>query len=196
MNLGRTWQGCVFIGTSLDGFIAKPDGDLAWLTQPEEREHAATKGAQPALVWETFYPRVDTLVIGRTTYDTVSSFEVWPFEGKTVIVLSTTLSQSEHAQIARSVDDANTLLAAGHAQRVHVDGGRTIQSFLAEGLIDEITISIAPIILGRGSRLFGNLDRDVLLTLRGHHSTEGDGLMRVTYDVARREVPDARPPAP
>jgi dihydrofolate reductase len=186
MNIDRPWRGCVFIGTSLDGFIAKPDGDLSWLTDPEERAHVAEEGARPGLVWETFYPTVDAVVMGRTTYDTVSSFEEWPFEGKTVVVLSTTLAESDHAQIARSVDEASSILAASDATRVYVDGGRTIQSFLAAGLIDEITVSIAPILLGRGSRLFGELDRDVLLTLRGHHSTEGDGLVRVTYDVARR----------
>lgn len=186
MNIDRPWRGCVFIGTSLDGYIARPDGDLSWLTDPEERAHVAEEGAHPGLVWETFYPTVDALVMGRTTYDTVSSFDEWPFEGKTVVVLSTTLVESEHAQVARSVDEASSILAASDAKRVYVDGGRTIQSFLAAGLIDEITVSIAPILLGRGSRLFGELDRDVLLTLRGHHSTEGDGLVRVTYDVARR----------
>lgn len=71
----RTWRGCVFIGTSLDGYIAKPDGDLSWLTAPEPREHAADEGDHPALVWETFFPTVDTLVMGRTTYDTVSGFD-------------------------------------------------------------------------------------------------------------------------
>lgn len=69
---------------------------------------------------------------------------------------------------------------------MYVDGGRTIQAFLAAGLIDEITVSIAPILLGRGHRLFGDFDQNVLLTLRGHHSTRDDGLLRVTYDVHPR----------
>ncbi len=102
-----------------------------------------------------------------------------------MIVLSSTLDASPHAQVARSVEHASDMLAAIDAKRVYVDGGRTIESFLAAGLIDEITVSIAPILLGRGSRLFGELDRDVLLTLGGHHSTPDDGLVRVTYDVAR-----------
>lgn len=185
-TMTRTWRGCVFIGTSLDGYIAKPDGDLSWLTAPEPRDHAADEGGHPALVWETFFPTVDTLVMGRTTYDTVSGFEEWPFEGKTVIVLSTTLDASDRAQVVRSVDEASDFLARVGAERVYVDGGRTIQSFLSAGLVDEITVSMAPVLLGRGSRLFGDLDRDVLLTLRGHHSTAGDGLVRATYDVARR----------
>ena len=186
MTMERSWRGCVFIGTSLDGYIAKPDGDLTWLTAPRPREHTTDEGTHPALVWETFYPTVDTLVMGRTTYDTVSGFDQWPFEGKDVIVLSTTLEASEHTQVAQTVDEASAMLTAQGAARVYVDGGRTIQSFLSAGLVDEITVSIAPVLLGRGSRLFGELDRDVLLTLRGHHSTDGDGLVRVTYDISPR----------
>ncbi|MEV8239820.1 dihydrofolate reductase family protein [Microbacterium testaceum] len=186
MTITRTWRGCVFIGTSLDGYIAKPNGDLSWLTETAPRPHTTESGAHPALVWGTFFPTIDTLVMGRTTYETVLGFENWPFEGKRVIVLSSTLDTSDKAEIARSVDEVEALLANGNARRVYIDGGRTIQAFLSAGLVDELTVSIAPTLLGRGSRLFGELDSDVLLTLRGHHSTEGDGLVRITYDVAAR----------
>jgi dihydrofolate reductase len=181
----RTWTGCVFIGTSLDGFIARPDGDLDWLTEPAERPHAAESTTHPALVWETFFPTVDTLVMGRSTYETVLGFEEWPFEGKRVIVLSTTVAADDRVAVVRSIDEARELLDAEAAERVYIDGGRTIQSFLAAGLVDELTVSIAPILIGRGARLFGELTEDVRLTLRGHHSSEGDGLVRVTYDVSR-----------
>jgi len=186
MTTHRTWRGCVFIGTSLDGYIAKPDGDLSWLTTPEPRPHSTDEGANPALVWESFFPTIDTLVMGRTTYETVLGFDVWPFEGKRVIVLSSMLDTSDRADIARSVDEAVALLTESDAERVYVDGGQTIRAFISRGLIDELTVSIAPVLLGRGTRLFGELDRDVLLTLRGHHSTEGDGLVRITYDVTTR----------
>lgn len=186
MTGNRTWRGCVFIGTSLDGYIAKPDGDLSWLAEPDPRPHTTESGAHPALVWEMFFPTIDTIVMGRTTYETVLGFEDWPFEGKRVIVLSSTLDTSDKAEIARSVDEVGALLATSNAERVYIDGGRTIQAFLSAGLVDEITVSIAPILLGRGSRLFGELDRDVLLTLRGQHSTEGDGLVRITYDITPR----------
>ncbi len=186
MTKSRTWRGCVFIGTSLDGYIAKPDGDLSWLTEPEPRPHATDEGTNPALVWETFFPTIDTLVMGRATFETVLGFEGWPFEGKRVIVLSSTLDASDKAEVARSIGEVEALLAASDAERVYIDGGRTIQAFLSAGLVDELTVSIAPILLGRGSPLFGELDRDVLLTLRGHHSTEGDGLVRITYEVTPR----------
>jgi dihydrofolate reductase len=181
----RTWTGCVFIGMSLDGFIARPDGDLDWLTDPAVRPHTAASTAHPALEWETFFPTVDTLVMGRSTYETVLGFEEWPFEGKRVIVLSTTLEADDRVAVARTVDEAHELLDAETAARVYIDGGRTIQSFLAAGLVDELTVSIAPVLIGRGARLFGELTEDVHLTLRGHHSSEGDGLVRVTYDVSR-----------
>lgn len=186
MTDDRNWQGCVFIGTSLDGYIAKPDGDLAWLTDPTPRPHITESTAHPALVWETFFPRIETLVMGRSTYETVLGFDAWPFDDKRVIVLSTTLGGNGQVEVASSVEQARVLLDGGGAGRVYIDGGRTIQGFLAAGLVDEITISIAPVLLGRGSRLFGDLDRDVLLTLRGHHSTQDDGLVRATYAVQLR----------
>jgi dihydrofolate reductase len=185
MTQHRNWKGCVFIGTSLDGFIARTDGDLDWLTAPTPRPHKTGTPAHAALTWETFFPTIDTLVMGRTTYETVQGFDSWPFEGKRVIVLSTTLEEDDRVEIARAVDDAADMLNAGAATRVYVDGGRTIQSFLAQGLIDEMTVSIAPVLIGRGHRLFGDLTDDVQLIMRGHHSSEEDGLLRVTYDVSR-----------
>lgn len=186
MTHNRSWTGCVFIGTSLDGFIARPDGDLNWLTDPAVRPHTAETTAHPALTWETFFPTIDTLVMGRATYETVLGFNDWPFDGTRVIVLSTTIEEDDRIEIARSVDEAVLLLESGSTVRVYVDGGRAIQAFLRAGLIDELTVSIAPVLLGQGRRLFGDLTSDVLLTLRGHHSSEGDGLLRATYDVHTR----------
>jgi dihydrofolate reductase len=183
MSTDRAWHGCVFIGTSLDGYIAKPDGDLGWLTNPSSRPHATETTSHPALEWETFSSTIDTLVMGRSTYETVLGFDAWPFEDKRVIVLSTTLESNDKVRVVRSIQEAHKLLETEGAVRVYIDGGRTIQAFLAAGLIDEITIAMAPILLGRGHRLFGELDQDVLLTLRGHHSTPDSGLLRATYDV-------------
>jgi dihydrofolate reductase len=194
MTHDRNWKGCVFIGTSLDGFIARPDGDLAWLTDPSLRRHTTETTAHPALTWETFFPTIDTLVMGRSTYETVLGFDPWPFEGKRVIVLSTTTAAyvDDRVEVARSVQDAAGMLEGGSARRVYVDGGQTIQAFLRAGLIDELTVSIAPVLIGQGHRLFGELPGDVVLTLRGHHSSEGDGLVRVTYDVSARELDGSR----
>ena len=186
MTQNRSWIGCVFIGTSLDGFIARPSGDLDWLTNPATRPHTTDVTAHPALTWETFFPTIDTLVMGRSTYETVLGFDSWPFHEKRVIVLSTTTEADDRVEVARSVEEASGMLDAGGASRVYIDGGRTIQAFLTTGLVDEITVSIAPVLIGQGHRLFGDLAKDVTLTLRGHHSSEGDGLLRVTYDVDSR----------
>jgi len=185
MRAPRRWTGAVFIGVSLDGYVARPEGDLDWLTTPSPRGHVAAAPTTPALVWETFFPTVDAVVMGRATYETVLGFDEWAFEGKTVVVLSTTLRTDDpRVAVATSVEQARRLLDRNGPGRVYVDGGRTIQSFLTAGLVDELTVSIAPVLIGRGKRLFGDLDRDVLLTLRGTHATPEDGLVRVTYTVS------------
>jgi len=114
----------------------------------------------------------------------VLTFDPWPFDGKAVVVLSSGLvTDDERVTVARSLDEARSILTDRGARRVYVDGGQTIQAFLAAGLIDEVTVSIAPVLIGQGRRLFGDLDRDVLLSLRGVNATPDDGLVRVTYDV-------------
>jgi dihydrofolate reductase len=174
----------VFIGTSADGKIAREDGTLEWLTNPPTRHHdVAAPNDRPALVWETFFPTIDAIVMGRGTYDSVLGFGEWPFEGRHVIVLTTRSDiEDPRVRVVGSIDAARTLLDELEVRDVYIDGGRTIQSFLRAGLIDELTISIAPIILGSGRSLFGDLDADVLLTVRGSHATN-DGLVRTTYHV-------------
>lgn len=191
----REWAGCVFIGISLNGFIARTDGDLAWLTDPPVRAHQASGTDYPAQVWETFYPSVDAIVMGRETYDTVMGFDSWPFEHKDVIVLSSTMAETDRVHVARSLAEVDELLHELGTHRAYIDGGRTIQSFLAAGWVDEITVSIVPILIGCGRRLFGDLDHDVELTLQGHHSTPDDGLVRITYAVTSSAQAAAERPA-
>lgn len=182
----RSWRGRVFIGVSADGMIAREDGTLDWLTDLPDRVHEVDGApARPALVWETFFETVDAIVMGRSTYDSVLGFGAWPFEGVAVIVL-TTRGEIDDPRIrtAASIEDATRQLEALGAREVYVDGGRTIQSFLRAGLVDELTISVAPIVLGGGRPLFGALDADVQLVVRGSHATP-DGLVRTTYDVVR-----------
>jgi hypothetical protein len=92
-------------------------------------------------------------VIGRGTYEKVLTFDTWPYQEKKVIVLSTTLAEGSDTNItvARSVHAAIGLLTARKARRVYVDGGKVIQSFLRHGLLDELTVSVAPVLLGAGS---------------------------------------------
>ncbi|BDA64561.1 dihydrofolate reductase family protein [Actinomyces capricornis] len=182
----------MFIAASLDGFIARPDGAIEWLTDPAPgpRHHAPEAPAGPstsahALEWEQFLPSIDHLVMGRGTYEKVLTFEEWPYEGLGVIVLSTAL-EAEDPRItpARSLEEAVALLDARGARQVYVDGGRVIQSFLCEDLIDEITLAWAPVLLGSGLPLFGPLPRDTRLELVASHTGQ-NGLVHATYRVYR-----------
>ncbi|MBH1508352.1 dihydrofolate reductase [Stenotrophomonas maltophilia] len=186
MTTARTWRGRVFIGTSVDGKIAREDGTLDWLTDlPARRHHINAAIEHPALIWDTFIENIDAIVMGRATYETVIGFDQWPFEGMQVVVL-TTCGQIDdpRVRVAGSVEGASRLLETLGVHDVYIDGGRTIQAFLRADLVDEITISVAPVVLGAGRSLFGVLDAELQLVVRGSHATD-DGLVRTTYEVVR-----------
>ncbi|MBA8815510.1 dihydrofolate reductase [Microbacterium halimionae] len=186
MTYERTWIGRVFIGVSVDGFIARSDGDITWLTDPPQgRAHSRIDSSRAAESWETFFPAIDHVVMGRATYEKVLTFDEWPYEGKSVIVLSTTLSDEDtRITVTRDLDHALATLSDDGARQVYVDGGRVIQTFLRAGLIDEMTTSWMPVLIGEGIRLFGQLDADVHLTLLASDATD-DGGVHATYRVER-----------
>jgi dihydrofolate reductase len=170
--------GKVFIGTSLDGFIAREDGDLEWLT--------GTDLEMSDTGYNEFFASVDAMVIGRNTYETIAGFEEWPYGGKRVLVLSRTLTRVEgpETSVHHDLEDVIATLDAEGAKAVYVDGGKTIQEFLRRGLIGEITISRAPVLIGSGIPLFGPLDADVHLAHK--QTTElGAGFVQSTYEVVR-----------
>lgn len=154
----------VFIATSLDGFIAREDGDLDWL---DKANQSVPEGEDCGFF--AFMDAVDALVMGRKTFEKVLSFGSWPYGDKRVIVLS----RSELAippEIQQWVEHSSEspkalceLLSGQGLKRLYVDGGQTIQGFLGEGLISDITITIIPVILGKGIALFGDLEKDVAL---------------------------------
>lgn len=184
MTRQRTWRGRAFLGMSLDGYIAREDGDVAWLENlPLNAGHAVTGTQHPALVWETFFPEIDTLLMGRGTYEKVTTFSDWPYPDQRVLVMSTSAEVADdRVEVVRSIDDAVAALSAAGARNVYVDGGLTVSAFLRRGLLDELTVAIAPIILGAGTPLFAAGGAQVPLRVRGSHVTE-EGLVRVTYDV-------------
>ena len=183
MPTPRTWRGRAFLGSSLDGFIAGPGGDLTFLeSEPGAGLHRATPQSVPAFEWETFFPSIDTLVMGRNTYEAVSSFDEWPYPGTRVIVLSSTLDAAQpNVTVAPSIEALVTMLNTVGAEEVYVDGGVTVQAFLERGLLDELTISWLPLAIGDGTRLFSG-NAKATFAVRGSHVTP-DGLARVTYDV-------------
>lgn len=154
-----TFDASVFVGVSLDGFIAREDGDFSWLLSAGEGLGDTGYAA--------FAATVDALVVGRNTFDVVAGFEEWPYGDKRVLVLSSTLQEVSQplTTVHSSLPDAVATLEAEQKRHVYVDGGQVIQQFLRAGLVTDLTISRAPILLGSGIPLFGPLDHDVKLEL-------------------------------
>ncbi len=140
----------VFIATSLDGFIARANGDLDWLPTGDVEPHG----------YDEFIATVDALVIGRKTYETVLAFPDWPYGTRRVVVLSTGAlapapSGAVVEQMSGSPAELASRLAASGVRHAYVDGGITIQGFLRAGLIQRIIITRIPVLLGDGIPLFG-----------------------------------------
>jgi dihydrofolate reductase len=182
----RAWRGRVFVGVSLDGFIARPDSDLDWLDAPSEIAHEQIVSDRRALEWDTFRPNIDHFVMGRGTYEKALTFDRWPYPDEQVLLLSKTApaSADPRVTVVRSVEDAVKLLEERNAREVYVDGGITVQAFLEADLIDEITIAVAPVLIGAGIPLFGALSHDIQLRLTGTHAGDG-GMTHATYSVVR-----------
>ena len=167
----------VFIGTSLDGFIARVNGDLDFLPPGGGEPHG----------YDEFMATVDALVIGRKTFETVLAFDAWPYGEKPVFVLSTcplapTPIGAVVERMSGNPDDIVVQLAARGIRHVYVDGGITIQRFLHAGLIQRLIITRVPVLIGAGIPLFGALQRDIALT---HVATRqyASGLVQSEYVV-------------
>ena len=174
----------VFIATSLDGYIARTNGSMDWL------EKAAPKGATEDYGYQRFFSDVDSIVLGRNTFEKASTFSQWPYGKKHVIVLSKMLKEPP-ADFADKIDVFSgkvELLAVDLQHRgvrkVYVDGGQTIQSFLRAGLIDNLTITQVPVLLGRGIPLFSDLAAEIELKLKDSKSFSS-GFVQSTYQVRR-----------
>jgi len=168
----------VFVGVSLDGFIARSDGSLDFLPPGGGEPHG----------YDEFMATVDALVIGRKTFETVLSFDRWPYDEKPVFVLSTgPLAPSPPGAVVErmSGDPAHILsqCAARGVRHIYVDGGVTIQRFLLAGLIQRLIITRVPVLIGTGIPLFGALQRDIPLK---HIATRQypSGLVQSEYLVA------------
>jgi dihydrofolate reductase len=171
-------QASVFVGTSLDGFIARANGDLDFLSPGGDVPHG----------YDEFMATVDALVIGRKSFDTVLTFDVWPYGAKPVFVLSTRpLAATPPGAVVERMSgapaDIMAQLAARGIGHVYVDGGVTIQRFLEAGLIRRLIVSRVPVLIGAGIPLFGALPRDIVLT---HVATRqySSGLVQSEYLIA------------
>lgn len=164
----------VFLAMSLDGFIARPDGGLDWLHSVHLEGEDYGFGA--------FMAGVDSLVLGRATYDVVLGFEPWPYVGKRVVVLTHRPSAPRQGESFMAGDprEIAAALAAGGARRVYLDGGATVRAFLAADLVDSLTLSVLPVVLGAGIRLFGDDGPERRLALDGVQSWS-TGMVQLRY---------------
>jgi len=171
--------GHVFIATSLDGFVARVNHELDWLMKQN------TEGEDHG--YEEFMDSVDGIVMGRGSYRTVLSFGEWPYK-KPVIVMSKSLSDHD---IPASLRDRVQLTALDPPEvmrwlqeqgwsRAYIDGAKVVQSFIREGLIEDIVLTTIPILIGEGLSLFGGVDADVDLELSSVRSFES-GLVQRRY---------------
>lgn len=166
----------VFIAASLDGFIARVDGNIDWLSL-----HALD---QEPNGYDEFIRTVDAIVIGRGTYETALGFDGWAYGNKRVIVLTHGARESRHGEEFHAGDPGALLPRLADCERVYVDGGQVISQFFAADLIDDVTVGILPIVLGGGIRLFPGGEGEHRLALERHHVYRS-GMVQLAYRVQR-----------
>lgn len=170
----------VYIATSLDGFIARKNGDIDWLNTGDSGEDHG---------YAEFISTIDNIVMGRYTYEKVLAFGEWPYEKKVIVLTSRELiipppiSEKVEA-IHLSPSDLLQRLEIHGARHIYLDGGVTIQRFLRVGLVDEMTITTIPVLIGEGLPLFGPLDADVKLELLVSRSFS-NGFVQNKYRVVQ-----------
>jgi dihydrofolate reductase len=168
----------VFCGVSVDGFLARPNGALDFLNAGGQEPHG----------FEEFFASVDVLVIGRKTYEVVLGFGGWAYGKKPVVVLSSNpldfspVPEAVVEQMSGEPLEIVEHLRARGFQHAYIDGGITIQRFLAAGLIHRLIVTRVPILIGTGIPLFGALPRDILLKHIATHTYKG-GLVQTEYEL-------------
>jgi dihydrofolate reductase len=169
----------VFVGTSLDGFIARRNGDYDFLPADGGEPHG----------FEEFLASVDAILMGRNTFEVVLKLPAWPYREKRIVVLShrpLDLSKIEKRVEQMSGTPAQIVakLEASGAEHVYVDGGITIQEFLRAGLIHHLTITRVPVLIGEGIPLFSSVPHDIQLCHLGTRQYK-TGLVTSEYEVLR-----------
>jgi dihydrofolate reductase len=168
----------VYVGVSVDGFLARRDGSFDFLTAEGE----------PPPGYEEFMASVDTLVMGRGTFEVVRKMKPWPYGDKPVVVLSggkldfSDVKAVPIKQMSGTPAEVVSNLEARGAKHLYIDGGITVQRFLEAGLIQRITITRIPVLIGEGIPLFGPLPHDVKLKHVKTAEYPG-GAVRSEYEV-------------
>jgi dihydrofolate reductase len=173
----------VFVGVSLDGFIARPNGDLDWLM-------GDGGGDSAEYGYDEFIAGIDAIVLGRKTFEKVVMFDKWYYSNKRVVVLSHHSLDLAGArarggvveQMQGAPAEIVSKLASSGAGRLYVDGGLTIQEFLRAGLIRRLVISRLPVLIGEGIPLFGSLAHDIHLSHIATRTYPG-GMVQSEYET-------------
>jgi dihydrofolate reductase len=148
----------IYIATSLDGLIARPDGSLDWLLNLDDPEEDYG--------FAEFIDKIDAIVMGRKTFETVLNFDEWPYT-KPMFVLSTTIQNIPsrlHGKVEVLSGDPRIIVEELNSrgfENLYIDGGQTIQRFLRDDLIHEMIITTASVIIGEGIPLFNGLSGDI-----------------------------------
>jgi dihydrofolate reductase len=167
----------VFVGTSVDGFIARRSGDFDFLPEGGGEPHG----------YDEFMASVDVLVIGRNTFEKVLSFEQWPYGDKRVVVLSSrAIAPNARGavieQMSGSPAEITDRLAASGAAHAYIDGGITVQRFIRARLVQRLIITRVPVLIGEGIPLFGTLPHDLQLR-HIQTKTYPSGLVKSEYEI-------------
>lgn len=168
----------VFCGVSVDGFLARPDHKLDFLDAGGQEPHG----------FDEFYASVDVVVIGRKTFEVVLTFGEWAYGKKQVVVLSsrqldfTSIKNGVVEQISGEPAEIVAQLDTRGFKHAYIDGGITIQRFLAAGCVDRMVITRVPVLIGSGIPLFGSLPHDINLHHVATRSFKG-GLVQSEYEI-------------
>lgn len=172
----------VYIASSLDGFIAGPGNDLSWLTGPDAANPGGATDSD-ALTFDRFIADVGAVLMGRGTYDVVQGMEWWGYGKRPVLVATHRPLDNEGRPTVRAVSGtiAEVVALAKEAadgKDVYIDGGELIRQAVDADLIDEITLTLAPIALGSGHPLFAGIQKPYPLHIVAHHTFEG-GMVQI-----------------
>lgn len=186
----RSIQLSVFCGVSVDGFLARRDHTVDFLDTGGQEPHG----------YDEFYGSVDVVVIGRNTYNFVVAYGKWLYGKKPVVVLSSRpidFSWIKNGDVEQMSGEPVAIVAQlekkGY-QHAYIDGGVTIQRFLAAGLIDRMIISKVPVLIGTGMPLFGPVPRDIPLRHIASRTFKG-GLVQDEYELAGAPAKKPKRPA-
>ena len=174
----------VFIATSLDGFISRDDGSIDWLIKANALVPPGEDGG-----YKSFISTVDGLIMGRNSYEKVLSFDEWPYGNIPVVVLSSqtiTIPEQLRPFLSSSAETPTALvqrLSKQETKHLYIDGGMTIQGFLANNLINEMTITLVPVLLGSGRSLFGSLKQDIELQHLATRTID-EGFVQIKYRIS------------